>query len=697
MCAKKKNDIDIKEAIDLAWLNLGDPDQYVLEDNLKAAPGTEEEYGMYYIRLLKDPDYVAFACKELLNMSILPEQAVILSEFFKRQFPMFLGSRGFGKTTLLGIYSMLRMALTPQATAGGAGVKIVITGASFRQSKLVFDYMETIWENAPRLRSICKMGKNGNGPWRETDKMTMKVGPNWAIAIPIGTGEKIRGLRSNVNLVDEFNSLPLSIYETVISGFGAVAANPIDIVQRVAKNKKMLELGLTQEGEQTFDTQSRNQTILSGTAGYDFEHFADYWRKYKAIIESQGNPEILRMALNGEIPDGFDWREFSIIRVPYALIPEGFMDKQVVARAKATVHSGTFQKEYECIFSKDSLGFFKRSLIESCVASETNVGSPGWPMWCPSVFNPSTKGRLDKKYVIAVDPASEVDNFSIVVLEMYEEHSRIVYCWTTNRKKFNKEKKAQLTKEDDFYAYCARKIRSLMTIFPCEDIAIDAQGGGISVIEALHDKRNMFAGEVQIWPIIDKDKPADTDFESGHHYIYPIQFSNYAWVSEANHGMKKDLEDKTLLFPRFDPMSLELANAEDNARIREFEEQNPGKTISLYETLEDCVLEIEELKDELTSIVVTKTGTGVNNRDRWDTPEYKTQEGKKGRMRKDRYSALLMANMVARQKRQQKSQLVYGFGGLIVDDEKVEVNDNTLYVTAPDWYRETMNQIFYGN
>ena len=56
-------------------------------------------------------------------------------------------------------------------------------------------------------------------------------------------------------------------------------------------------------------------------------------------------------------------------------------------------------------------------------------------------------------------------------------------------------------------------------------------------------------------------------------------------------------------------------------------------------------MDIEELKDELASIVHTQTSSG---RDRWDTPENRDMEGKKSRSRKDRYSALLMANMVGR-------------------------------------------------
>lgn len=57
------------------------------------------------------------------------------------------------------------------------------------------------------------------------------------------------------------------------------------------------------------------------------------------------------------------------------------------------------------------------------------------------------------------------------------------------------------------------------------------------------------------------------------------------------------------------------------------------------------MMEIEELKDELTTIEHTQT---TNGRDRWDTPEVKISGTKKGRMRKDRYSALIIANLVAR-------------------------------------------------
>ena len=71
--------------------------------------------------------------------------------------------------------------------------------------------------------------------------------------------------------------------------------------------------------------------------------------------------------------------------------------------------------------------------------------------------------------------------------------------------------------------------------------------------------------------------------------------------------------------------------------------------------------EIEELKNELSTIIVTQT---LNGRDRWDTPEIKLPGNKKGRLRKDRYSSLVMANMVSRQMaRNPEKYFQTAFGG----------------------------------
>ena len=331
--------------------------------------------------------------------------------------------------------------------------------------------------------------------------------------------------------------------------------------------------------------------------------------------------------------------------------------------------------EFGACFTRDSQGFFKRTLIESCVTNDDgNVKDSNGKDIC---FQAQLRGDKDKKYIFGVDPASEVDNFSIVVIEVNPDHRRIVHCWTTNREQHKEKVKSGYSTESDFYAYCARKIRDLMRIFPCVHIAMDAGGGGIAVMESLHDNDKIQDGELAIWPVIDEDKPKDTDDHRGLHILEMCQFSKYDWLAEANHGLRKDFEDKVLLFPMFDTISLGIANAEDGLK---------GRT---YDTLEQCVMEIEDLKDELTMIQITQTATG---RDKWDTPETVIGTGKKGKLRKDRYSSLLMANMAARTLARIPPVAEYNFYGGFATIDKNDMKGEDF--SGPNWFTDNMKNLY---
>lgn len=539
---------------------------------------------------------------------------------------------------LLAVYSTLRCLLIPET-------KIVVAGAAFRQAKVIFDYMETIWNNAPILRSICS---ESSGPRRDVDRCTMRINDSWTIAIPLGDGNKIRGLRAHTIICDEFNSVPVEIYETVLSGFTSVSKDPINNVKEAAARKRQKQKGTWNENKEKIYTETRytNQSIISGTAGYDFEPFADYWKKYKKTIETQSVT-----SEGDEMPEymkALDPTSFTIVRIPFEIIPEGFMSAATVARSRATMHVGTYLTEYAACFAKDSLGFYRRTLIDGCTAHDKNIASQGWPEWCSEPFDPIVRGDPRKQYVFGVDPASEVDNFAIAVVELHDNHQRLVYIWTTNRKDFNNRKKIGLTNADDYYTFCVRKIRDLMLVFPCSRIGIDTQGGGYQIVEGLGDanKMNKLFGEQPILPIIEEGKEKETDALPGQHIIEFISFASAEWTSNANHGLRKDMEDKFILFPRFDSLSLSLVSAEDEIVFKQLQEKfGDNNSIRLYDTLEDCTLEIEELKSELATISMTRTSNG---RERFDTPEIKMATGKKGRLRKDRYSALLIANMLAR-------------------------------------------------
>ena len=625
------------------------------------------------------PENFYYTCKWLMNIHLMPFQVLMLQELWRRKFPMLIATRGGGKTWILSLYAMLK-AIFHQ------GCRVVVVGAAFRQSKLLFEYMETFWRNSPVLRNMVGEGKH-QGPKRDVDRCNFYIGESEIVAIPLGDGTKIRGLRANYTIADEFASIPLEIFEVVIKGFASVSASPERRSKDMARIRILKSLGMFAEADDV-DVGFGNQTVISGTAYYSFNHFYDYWKRYKQIIESEGDAHKLEEIFRGTVPEGFDWKQFGVFRVPWTNLPYGFMDETQIHQAKATVHSAIYQMEYGACFARDSDGFFKRSLIEQCVCDEP-IQLPSGPVQ----FSAMTRGNPNCEYIYGVDPASEQDNFAIVILEQHPDHRRIVYSWSITRQELRERvKRGGHTTQKSFYTYCARKIRELMRVFPTRHIAIDSQGGGIAIMEALHDtdevKRDK--GERPLWPWIKQgdgdifwwekaDKP--TDGEPGLHILHMVQFAQADFTRDANHFMRKDFESQITLFPKFDPVTISEAISLDKIHKRD------------CDTLEDAVVEIEELKDELATIIHDQTTGG---RDRWDTPEVKLPGNKKGRMRKDRYSALLMANMIGHMMDNELTGVQHEFvGGFVGQKRGVRAGAGQMYV-GPDHIVSKMNTGVYG-
>ena len=90
-------------------------------------------------------------------------------------------------------------------------------------------------------------------------------------------------------------------------------------------------------------------------------------------------------------------------------------------------------------------------------------------------------------------------------------------------------------------------------------------------------------------------------------------------------------------------------------------------------------------------IVVTVSDSG---RERWDTPQVKAAGSKKGRLRKDRYSSLIIANMSARQLMRAPEKVDYdtigGFAGGLRSDQD---NQGPMY-HGPSWFTEKISKLY---
>lgn len=443
---------------------------------------------------------------------------------------------------------------------------------------------------------------------------------------------------------DEFASVNRTVFEEVMSGFLAVSADPMEEIKQNARTKLLKHI--SPEDKRHLKSKEfndpyklKNQLILSGTAYYKHNHFYSYYNKWREIISTGGDHDKLRDIVGSDFnPDNFNWEDYSLMRVPIALTTTGFMDMAQINRIKSSTTSDVYAREYDTIFSDDSNGFYRRSLIDACTVSDLNeiVKQNTEGELEPVKFGATLYGDINKKYVYGVDPAYEGDNFAIVILECETNYRKVVHVWTTQATDHKQLLKDGVITENDYYHYAARKIRQLMIRFPCAYIAIDSQGGGKAVMEALRDDSKLETNERMILPYVDPSKPPkDTDSMEGDHIVYEIKPSS-DWNIDANHSLKKDMEMKDVLFPSHDGITYSEA---------EFYDEALGVHATLNDTLEDCIFNIEELKNELTMIAVTETSTG---KQRFDTPELKIGISKKGRLKKDRYSAFLMANYVAR-------------------------------------------------
>ena len=90
-------------------------------------------------------------------------------------------------------------------------------------------------------------------------------------------------------------------------------------------------------------------------------------------------------------------------------------------------------------------------------------------------------------------------------------------------------------------------------------------------------------------------------------------------------------------------------------------------------------------------IQITQTATG---RDKWDTPETVIGTGKKGKLRKDRYSTLLMANMAARGIMRAPTPQEYNFYGGFATMDGIQRKGSETMFTGPNWFTENMKDVY---
>jgi hypothetical protein len=591
-------------------------------------------------------------------LDLLPFQCVMLKMLWEKKFPMIISARGSGKSFLIAVFALLKAILIP-------GSKIVIVGAGFRQSKVVFGYIDEIVKMSPIIQEILG-GMRLNRVKYNADKVSLKfhINNSEIVGLPLGDGSKIRGFRATTLCADETASINEQVFDVAVSPFLAVKADPARSAKIEQTIKRLYRLGAP---ENVLDFVRKNQTpgnqlVLSGTASYEFNHFYRRYSVYKMFAQSRGKSEIIKAALdvqNQNNKTAFSasdiarycrtWHEYAIFQLPYHAIPGGFMDEDMIAQHRATLSPVAFAQEYECKFAKDTFGFFPRSLIEAATPNPQS----------PDRVDYQVMGKPNGVYVMGVDPARHNDNFAITILYLDGVKAKTVYAESWNRVEYTK---------------CMRRIRELCKLFNIVYIAMDQGGGGDHIADLLANADYL---EEDDYPIttIDKD-----DHKLIPNRVDLIELVNFhTWSKEANHALRADIQTKRLLFPSIideervikeTMMTLESKRDKKHAPPLDEEQIKMQVVDLLHGTLDHqdkiltlgVVREIEGMIDELCTIELQVTEHGT---ERFGLPKLDDQPEGLDIRRRDRYSALLLAAYAARKFRGTgfKPQLPPALGG----------------------------------
>lgn len=578
-------------------------------------------------------------------------QQVMLDMLWNNKFPMILATRGAGKTFMLALYSLIRAILVP-------GSKIVIVGSGFRQAKLVFKYIEQLYESSPLIKEALA---GGGGPKYGSDAATLRVGLSTIQAIPIGDGEKIRGLRATVLIADEFGSIPEDIFDIVIEPFTAVHANPAERAAQKRFIKRLESLG-ADEGliKSIEDTQGfGNQVVISGTPSYKHNHFYKRWSVYMAFLRSKGDPVKLKHALEerqlqstGKLVEISEddvqhaeesWKHYSVFQLPHTALPEGFMEEDIIRKAKATYPAHRFDMEYMSKFPDDTDGFIKRSWIDRA--------TPRPPEDIP--VNIELYGDPRATYVMGVDPARFNDNLGVVVFKCTDRGREFVYCEAWDRTQFS---------------VSAHKIREIVKRFNVSYIAMDKGGGGEEIREWLCKKVDGVQPEDFIWVIPDQMEKFTGDKTGmsapGKRILEMVDFTA-SWISQAAHGVEANVQQCHILFPdnRVDPHRIyeqymrhfqkdtvtegeKTALQRDLWGLDEWEaDAIAAQTGKKTQRFFGVTQQIDECINETCAIMRTVTPKGTES---FELPKLAEQPEGLDMRRRDRWSALMLANYAAK-------------------------------------------------
>lgn len=502
------------------------------------------------------------------------------------------------------------------------GVKIGIISASFRQARVLFQYIEDMAKSkGGRLLEQCLVGDISH----KNDYHSMEIGRSKIVALPLGSGSKLRGFRFNVMLIDELLLVPEKVINEVVLPFLGVNADPIKRKKIIDEEDYLVRKGLMQESERT--TFANSKFIGLSSASYQFEYlykiYAEYVEKIYAVDprDERGEP--------------VDTNSYGVMQLSYKVAPKHLYNDEFIAKAKAQMSEAQFNREYGSIFTADSGGFFSRKKMDSCTVEAGKY---------PTV---EIQGEPMSKYILAIDPSwgknESSDHFAMSLFKIDEAEKRItlVHSYAVPGAPFD----AHLT----YLTY-------LLNNFNIVYVIIDNAGSwflddanssvlfkenGLSLLTFDADFDNQVYAEG-----LRKSKQS---YSLEKKKLVHVQYFDLEWIRKANERLGAAFDHRNIRFaskPLDDQYrSLMQTKVPIDSLIYDMESNNLVGEQRKADFIEHQSYMIDLVKDETSLIETTTTDTGKIT---FRLPSSVKNDKSTTRARRDSYSSLLLGNWAAK-------------------------------------------------
>lgn len=538
---------------------------------------------------------LGFTVELISGIKLAPFQEVTLKGFFNRNFNMCVWGRGCGKTFIASVYCFLQCIFEPNT-------KILIAGPTFRTARFIFQNLEKIVET----RGAELLAQAFGAKSKRNDQFEWRINGGSITAIPL-SGEKIRGFRANILVLDEYLLLPEETIKTVLMPF---LVAPQDMAERIRVREiedSLIKSGKMEEKDRMV-FENKSKMIALSSASYSFENL------YKTYKEWMGN------IYSDDMLDS----KYFISQMGFDSVPEDMIDKTVIEEAQSGGSSNSsFQREYRAQFTDGSDSYFSAKKMHECTVPDGEA--------------PHTliAGNPEKEYILGIDPSfsnsPSSDYFAMSLIELDEDSYTLVHSYAVAGGDLKNHIKYL------FYLYKNFNIKMIIIDNAGYQFIDSANESEIFREAGLEIKFFDFNTEKQGVAYDQELKKVKRTYSPKDNVVCFKQVFSSDFLRNANEYLQSCIDHKKIFFASRTAASgsffSRLSSTKIPLNLTHFNDIG-----EMIETQDDLIY---QTKKQCALIEVKSTAKGTQS---FDLPQHLRRSNSANRARKDNYTTLMLGN-----------------------------------------------------